>query len=490
MAMDGHFIDGAWVSGAGRVFSAQDPATGEIIWTGAEAGADEVALAAETAQAASESWSALPLADRASYLQEFAQQVRQRRDELQEAICQSTGKPRWESATEVDAVIGKVALTIESHEQRRAERVRDAGGVAGATRYKPHGTVAVFGPFNFPAHLPNGHILPALLAGNAVIFKPSEQTPLVGEIYARLWEASGLPPGVFNLLQGARGTGALLSRHPGIDGIFFTGSLTVGLALRRELVETPGKILALEMGGNNPLVVHGVGDLKAAAYGAIQSAFITAGQRCSCARRLILVDGEEARSFLDALIEMSRSISVGRYTEDPEPFMGPVISESAAVNLQRAQASLIERGSKPLLELKATSSRSNFLSPGICDVTGIDSSDSEYFGPLLQVIRVGSFEQAIAEANRTRYGLCAAMFSDDAALFETFFRKIRAGVVNFNRPTTGATGHLPFGGVGDSGNHRPSGYFAPDYCSYPVASMHAARIALPSKLTPGIRTGA
>jgi len=467
-------------------FSSLDPATGQPTWTGRTAGSAEVSDAINRARGALEQWADLPSDQRADFLHRFGEQVKARRDDLIEAICRSTGKPKWESATEVDAVVGKIALTIEAHRERRQEVSREVGGASAVTRYKPHGVVAVFGPFNFPAHLPNGHILPALLAGNTVIFKPSEQTPLVGQIYSELWEAVGLPAGVFNLLQGGRETGAAIGSNAGIDGIYFTGSSEAGVALARASVENPGKILALEMGGNNPLIVHRMKDHVAAAYWTIQSAFITAGQRCSCARRLILVDDDESRAFLDKLVEMTRGIRVGRFDETPDPFMGPVISAKAAQKLLDAQSELIGHGARSLVEMKQAGDCKAMLLPGIVDVTDIERNDVEYFGPLLQVIRVRDFGQAIFEANNTRYGLVAGLFSDDRSLWERFYRCVRAGVVNFNRPTTGATGHLPFGGIGRSGNHRPSGYFSVDYCSYPVASMEAAGLALPDKPSPGI----
>jgi acyl-CoA reductase-like NAD-dependent aldehyde dehydrogenase len=275
--------------GTRAAFAALDPATGDVVWNGSSAGAAEIDTAIASARRAFEDWASRPLADRVGYLESFARVVEQRRADLVESICRSTGKPRWESSTEVDAVIGKVALTIQAYHERRDDIVKPGS----ATRYKPHGVLAVFGPFNFPAHLPNGHILPALLAGNCVIFKPSEQTPLVGQMYDEIWKSCDLPPGVFTTLQGGRETGSTLAHHPQIDGLLFTGSFDAGVALNRAVVDNPGKIVALEMGGNNPLVVTSISDPRAAAYWTIQSAFITAGQRCTCARRLIIVDRDD-----------------------------------------------------------------------------------------------------------------------------------------------------------------------------------------------------
>ena len=462
-------------------FTAHDPATGEPVWTGAAASAGDVDAAIAAARQAFEQWGDRPLSERVGFIEKFGQQIQSRRADLIEAICRSTGKPKWESATEVDAMFGKVALTIQAYNERRAPIEKQTADMTSATRYKPHGVLAVFGPFNFPGHLPNGHILPALLAGNCVIFKPSEQTPLVGELYADLWKACALPAGVFAVLQGGRETGAMLANHRDVDGLLFTGSVEAGVSLNRAVVDDPGKIVALEMGGNNPLIVESVNNLDAAAYWTIQSAFITAGQRCSCARRLIVLDDK----ILPRLVEMSQRIRVGKYTESPEPFMGPVISPTAAQRVLAAQDELLKRGAKALLTMKRLDDRA-MLSPGILDVTDIDRTDVEIFGPLLQVIRVRDFDEAIREANNTRYGLAAALFSDDRGLYEEFFRRIRAGVVNWNRPTTGASGAMPFGGIGRSGNHRPSGYFAVDYCAYPIASMESAKLEMPKTATPGI----
>lgn len=424
---------------------------------------------------------------RFAYLQSFAEIVKKNRDALAAAISAEAGKPRWEALTEVDAVIGKVALTKQALTERRSDQSAEKDGLVSATRYKPHGVLGVLGPFNFPVHLPNGHIVPALLAGNTVVYKPSEMTPGVAEKYMQMWDAVKLPAGVINMIQGGRAVGAALAGHAGIDGLLFTGSRAAGETLSRMLAADLGKILALELGGNNPLVVSDVHDVDAAVYWIIQSAFITAGQRCTCARRLIVprgIGGEEDR-VIARLAEAAAKIVVGPPTMSPEPFMGPVISEAAAKRVLAAQEGLLKRGGVAILPMRSLGGA--FLSPGIVDVTAIsEREDEEIFGPLLQVIRVDDFAAAVAEANRTRYGLSAGLLSDDRALYEKFFREIRAGVVSWNRPTTGASGALPFGGVGTSGNHRPSGFFAIDYCSFPVAALEAGGLALPKTLSPGI----
>jgi succinylglutamic semialdehyde dehydrogenase len=482
----GHFINGHWNKGTGPEFASADPSNGELVWQGHAATAHDIDRSIRTAREAFPAWAERPITERADILHAFGEQIRKHRAEFTEILCRETGKPRWEAATETDAMVNKIAATVEAHGQRRQAVSHLLGDTTAETHYKPYGIVAVFGPFNFPGHLPNGHIMPALLAGNTIIFKPSELAPLVAERTVELWHDAGLPAGVLNLVQGDRETGKQLVEHPGIDGIFFTGSFQAGRAINRTLADQPGKIVALEMGGNNPLVVHKIHDLDAAAYWTIQSAYITAGQRCSCARRLIVVDDRDGIIFIEHLASMIQRIIVGRFSDIPEPFMGPVISDAAAKRLLNAQTDLIKKGGRSILEMKSIGPRAAMLSPGFIDVTEIENrADEELFGPLLQVIRVKDFDQAIREANNTRFGLTAGLFSDDRELWNAFHRHIRAGVVNWNRPLTGASGQLPFGGVGCSGNNRPSAFFAADYCSYPVASMEIQSLQMPEKPTPG-----
>jgi succinylglutamic semialdehyde dehydrogenase len=485
--MSSHLINNRWIDGDGAPFTSTNPASGETLWTGREATPQEVDQAIAAARDAFPEWADAPLPRRIALLEAFAVQLRQHRDELAEAIAQETGKPRWESLTEVDAMIGKIPISIEAHATRCAERAEPMPGATAAMRFRPHGVVAVFGPYNFPGHLPNGHIVPALLAGNTIVFKPSEQTPLIGRMAAELWLEAGAPAGVLNLVQGARETGQALVNHHFVDGVFFTGSAQVGRAIRRTLADQPEKILALEMGGNNPLIIHEAGDIDAAAYAVIQSAYLTSGQRCSCARRLILPRSAEADQLIDRVSRMMSNMRVGAWNDDPEPFMGPLISTRAAGYLLDAQGKLRARGARPIVEMKPLDRCAAMLTPGLIDVTpATNRPDEEHFGPLLQVIRVEDFEAALAEANNTRFGLSAGLISRDRELWNRFYRRIRAGVVNWNRPTTGASSRLPFGGIGHSGNHRPSAYLAADYAAWPVASIESESAQLPAKPPPGI----
>lgn len=478
----GHLIAGKWMAGEGPEFQSQDPSTGAAAWTGREALPAEVDAAVSAARGAANAWSDMPLARRTEFLQAFAGNLRANLEPLLERISLETGKPRWEARQEVETMIAKVANSLEAFKERTSNKSFEQGGFTAAKRFRPHGVVAVLGPFNLPGHLPHSHIVPALLAGNTVVYKPSELTPGVAEMTTDLWMQAGLPRGVVNMVQGGRTTGAALASHGGLDGLFFTGSFNAGAALNRLFADRPGRILALEMGGNNPLVIWDCANAEASAHLAVQSAFITSGQRCVCARRLIIPEGAEGQKHLDALLALIPKLRLGAPTESPEPFLGPVISAAAADRLLAAQEALEKLGGKILAPSRRSPKGPAFLTPGLVDMTEArDRPDEEYFGPLLQVIRVKDFDAALEEANRTRFGLAAGLVSDRRELWEKFSRRVRAGVMNWNRQTTGASGKLPFGGIGDSGNHRPSAAYAADYCAYPVASLEAEKAVSPSQ---------
>jgi succinylglutamic semialdehyde dehydrogenase len=393
---------------------------------------------------------------------------------LAEAICRETGKAHWEGLAEVGTMRGKIALSIRAQAERAGERTEATPFGQLRLAHRPHGVMAVFGPFNFPGHLPNGHIAPALLAGNTVVFKPSELTPSIGALVADLWAEAGLPDGVLSVVQGGRDTGAALLEAE-IDGVLFTGSAETGAFIHAKFGGRPEVILALEMGGNNPLLAWEPADPEAAADIITQSAFITTGQRCSCARRLILPDGTWGDQVLEAVSARIAGLRIGAWNTDPAPFMGPLVSARAASQAVAFQERLIAAGGVARVALTHNPDRPAFLTPGLVDMTAAaEPEDKELFGPLLQVWRVRTLDQACARANRTRFGLSGGVISDDPAVWERAAYDLRAGVLNLNRPTTGASGALPFGGPGASGNHRPSAFYAADYCAWPVASQIAA----------------
>jgi len=450
-----------------------DPATGKEVWSG---NAGDAAKEVAAARAAWPEWAAHSNSYRIEAVRRFANVVRKKETEFAELIARETGKPLWEARTEVGAVVNKVEISVEAYAERTPMRKMEAAlGNRIAVRHKPHGVLAVLGPYNFPAHLPNGHIVPALIAGNAVVFKPSEKTPAVGEMLVSCFHEAGIPEGVVRLLIGGPDQGRALAGQAGIDGLLFTGSARAGMALHQQFAETPHKVLALELGGNNPLVVWNAKDIDSAATIVVQSAYLSAGQRCTAARRLIVEDGEEG-PLLDAVKTMAERMIVGEPFADPQPFMGPVIDNAAADHVQEQWLNLMMKGGKPLCRLDRPDKELPFLTPGLIDVTDVrDRPDEEIFGPVLQIIRVKDFDAAIDEANKTRFGLAASLIGGSPELYDKFWANVRAGVINWNKPTNGAPSNAPFGGVGLSGNHRPSAFYAADYCAYPVTSSEADR---------------
>lgn len=482
------YINGQWLDGHGTRFESIDPAKNRVIWQGQSASSEQVAQAVQAARAAQLSWGDLAFEQRLVFVKKFAEQLTAQKEALAACIAEDTGKALWESRTEVAAMIGKIDISVRAYEERTGTKENPMPQGRAFVRHKPHGVVAVFGPYNFPGHLPNGHIVPALLAGNTVVFKPSELTPKVAELTVKLWQQAELPAGVINLVQGEVETGKALAADNGIDGLFFTGSSRTGHYLHQQFAGCPEKILALEMGGNNPLLVKDVANIDATVHDIIQSAFITSGQRCTCARKLYLPADAQGDAILARLVEVSRNIQVGEYDAQPQPFMGSMISVAAAKGMLAAQQQLVALGGKVLLELTQPYADKAIVTPGIIECSAItDFPDEEHFGPLLKVFRYTDFDQAIAAANDTSFGLSAGLLSDSHELYQHFYKRIRAGIVNWNRPITGASSAAPFGGIGKSGNHRASAYYAADYCAYPVASIELEQVVLPEQLSPGLQ---
>jgi succinylglutamic semialdehyde dehydrogenase len=445
-----------------------EPATGAELWRGRPGNVDEAVAAA---RAAWPKWASAPLSERIERVRAFANRARAEIEKFADLIARETGKPLWEARSEVESVIGKVDISIKAYAERTSQRRIDGKpGNRTALRHKPHGVLAVLGPYNFPAHLPNGHIIPALIAGNAIVFKPSEHTPAVGAFLLDLYRKAGIPKGVINVVQGGPDIGKAISAHDGIDGLLFTGSAQTGIAINRQFAGRPDKILALEMGGNNPIIVWDTTDLHSAAVMVVQSAFLSAGQRCTAARRLIVKD-----SLYDVLVSEVKRLAdrlvIGDPHGEPAPFMGPVIDNNVADGLTESFLALMSHGGKPIKHMARPIPGRPFVTPGIIDVTQMTQRpDIELFGPLLQVISVPDFEAAIDEANNTMFGLSASLIGGSAQLYDQFWANSRAGIVNWNAPTNGAASNAPFGGVGISGNHRPGAYYAADYCAYPVVS--------------------
>ncbi len=488
MTINNLFINGQWVEGTGAPLVSTNPATGEVVWQANSASPADVEKAFHSADAAFAEWALKPLEARIAILEKYKALLDTHKEQLAKDIMHDMGKAWWESLGEVGAMIAKVDVSVKAYHERTPTRA------AGETQltHRPHGVCAVFGPYNFPGHLPNGHIVPALIAGNTIVFKPSEQTPTVGARMVQLLHEAGVPAGVVNFVPGELETAKAIVANDKIKGFFFTGSSHVGGMIHQQFAGRFDVVLALEMGGNNPLIV--LDDVltseekrSAAVYHSIQSAFITAGQRCTCARRLIVPVGEAGDQFIARLVEETQKLRIALPDAEEQPFYATLVNESAAAGLLAAEEKLLALGGQSLLPMRRLSEKTPLLTPAIIDVTGVANvPDEEYFGPLLKVYRVADLDEAISLANATQYGLSAGIFTENEVDWQKFYTLTHAGIVNRNRPLTGASGGAPFGGTGRSGNHNPGAYYAADYCAYPVATVTGDTLSLPETQTAGV----
>lgn len=488
-------IAGEWYELPGQEIVSVNPAQpAERLWWGTPQ-SEHVDHAVAAARAAAPVWASWGFERRARVLRRFAEIANEHAEHVAGVISDETGKVLWDARGEAAALAAKVGITLDP-EGVGLRRVSDydvplSESRVGRCTFRPHGVMAVIGPFNFPAHLPNGHIIPALAMGNTIVFKPSDKTPSVGQLLAamllRALQDEDAPPGVVNLVHGGAENAQKLTSHADIDGILFTGSWQVGRAILEANLDHPGRIIALEMGGNSAAVVLGDADLEQAAIEVARCAFITTGQRCTCTRRLI-VQRPVADKVIGAVVKAASTMIVGDPRAEHPVFMGPIISEASRQAVLKAQEQFARGGGEVLLQATATDGGTGgfYITPGIIRVdrftrhgsvaggsaAGLDAGcDEEVFGPLLRISVVDDLDEALLQTNATRYGLAASIFTRDEEAITRFLNEARAGCVNVNTGTAGASSKLPFGGLGISGNHRPAGAFSPDYCAYPVAGM-------------------
>ena len=478
------YIDGRFVPIPGDDLTTYDPSDPDrVIWQGSPS-LDHVDDAIAAARAAADDWSARPIEDRIALLKRWQAVVTEHAERIAGVITDEMGKTLAESRAEAKLLGDKVEITLGEFSMRRVEeyRVDVSASRGGYCRFKPYGVMAVLGPFNFPAHLPNGHFVPALLMGNTVVFKPSKRTPAVGQILAEMMDEAGAPPGVFNVVHGGRGVAPHLVGHDDIDGILLTGSWPVGRRIMEANLDRPGRIMALEMGGNNPAVVMDDCELKQAVVECVRAGFATTGQRCTCTRRVIVQRGI-ADDFIPAFCKAASNLIIGPGRSTAPVFMGPVVAEDSVQDVFAFQQRLADDGGRVLVEATRVERPGHFVTPSVIEVDGFSlDRDDEVFGPLVQLTVVDDLDQAIAEANSSRYGLAAAIFTADDSAWSSFFRKVNAGCINRNTGTAGASSKLPFGGLGHSGNLRPAAAFSVDYCAHAVANMveESSDVAIPT----------
>jgi succinylglutamic semialdehyde dehydrogenase len=442
----------------------------------------QVDLAVEAARAGARTMRRMSVEERVALLRAYQARLREHGERLAHAIAREVGKALWDARAEVAAMVSKIDVTVG--EAARFTREEEIPDLPGAIRYRPHGVIAVIGPFNFPGHLPNGHIAPALFTGNAVIFKPSEKAPHTGTLLARCLHEAGVPPGTFQLVHGAGDVAAALVRHPGVDAVMFTGSLAVGRRILEATAHTPGKLVALELGGKNASIVLEDADLDRAAREVAFSAYASTGQRCTATSRLVVVR-EVADALVARIARAARSCVVGHPLDDGV-FMGPLIGRSARDRLHDALRTARDAGFEAVVPSEAVEVRDGagrdrggaYVRPSLhlaldARAHAAGYTDCELFGPDLCVLVVRDDAEALEVAEGTRFGLSAAVYTASRTRFEALASELRVGVVHWNRSTAGASGRLPFGGIKDSGNHRPAGVLAGLQCTFAQAVLLA-----------------
>jgi succinylglutamic semialdehyde dehydrogenase len=490
----GDYIDGRFVIPEGADLEWQVKSPGDLKDTVFEVQAknDHVDLACLAAKAAYAKWAHLTLEQRMQYLWRLKEVFQAHAAPWAEIISRETGKPLWEGKNEVATIINKIDITLNHSMKLVKEELVSAAlpGVDGYVRYKPRGVMAVLGPFNFPGHLPNGHIIPALACGNTVVFKPSDKTPATGQFMAEMYQKAELPAGVFNLLQGQGEIGKRLSASEYVDGILFTGSYEVGLKIKQETLTHAWKILALEMGGKNATVIWDDADLEKATYETLIGAYLSAGQRCSGTSRVI-VHKKVKDKFVENFYVAAKKVTIGHWSENV--FMGPLIDAGAVDKYVRFQEIAKREGAESLMRGKQLDlpRAGHYVTPSINLVPKFDEKSvyqkTEIFGPNVAIYAVDEFEEALKINNSTGFGLSMALFSKNRALYEKALIDAKVGLLNWNRTTNGASSRLPFGGMGKSGNDRPSAHFAVQYCTIPVASLEDPHPYDPAKNMPGIQ---
>lgn len=464
-----------------------NPSTNQVIWRGTPTSVQELENTVSKAKKIQPDWENTPIGEKQRIIDNFAEYVKEHIEEAAKVISEENGKPLWEAKTEVKSLINKVQVVFDAYEERAKIKKKElANGRISYTRYRPYGVMAVLGPFNFPMSMPNSHIMPAIYAGNTVIFKPSERTIKSAEYYVQIWRKSGLPDDVLQIVYGDGKLGEALIKSEDVDGALFIGSYKAGKSIEKIMAER-NRICALEMGGNSPLVIWDYSDIRAAINIAIQSAYISSGQRCSAARRLI-VNRSIYNDFIPALSEAIKKIVVGRPLQDsPIPFMGPMIDKRAVDEFLNDYHELTNKGAQILVPTSVLDELgTNFVSPSLIDVTGIENIDKEVFGPLLQLCVVDSVEEAIEISNKTQFGLAAGIVTESTDIYEQYYKNTKAGIINWNQQLTGSTTINPFGGIKGSGNFHAAGYLSVDYCAYGCASIESPKANVPKELSPGL----
>ena len=465
-----NYINGQWVDAqSGATFESRNPARqSDLIGRFPQSDADDVAAAVAAAKEAFKSWRLVPAPKRGEILKRVGDLMVERKAELAHAMTREMGKPFFETKGDVQEAIDTAYYAMTMGRQLFGKTApSEMNDKFNMTVRRPIGVCGLITAWNFPVAVPTWKMFPAILSGNTVVFKPSEDAPHSGMLLVKVLEDAGVPPGVVNLVQGAGATGAAIVAHPDVDAISFTGSSETGAGLAAKAAERHARV-SLEMGGKNPVIVMDDADLDLAVEGLLWGAYGTTGQRCTATSRLIVHE-----SVHDAVVEKltarATALRLG-YGNDADTEMGPLINQKALdkvsgyMDVARADGATIAFGGE-----RATGDGLDdgfFFQPTL--FTGVTRdmrvAREEIFGPVLSVITVGSYEEAVEVANDVVYGLSSAIYTKDVGRAFRAMRDLDAGITYINGPTIGAEAHMSFGGVKATGNgHREGGWEVYDF---------------------------
>lgn len=455
-------------------FEVVSPANLEWVLPPVKVSYDHVEGILHEASLAFKSWRQESLQSRIARVRRFGDELSARAETIARLVAIETGKPFDEALSEAKLLGAKVAVTVDEALRLVETQQLDLGSAVGEIHYRPHGVLLIIGPFNFPVHLSNGHIIPALLMGNVCILKPSEKAPYSAQLYMEAAEAADLPAGVLQLIQGGGEVASRLQRDPRCHGVIATCSYEVGAKIQKDLAANPEKIVALEMGGKNAALVHKDVDVDRCVQDLLQSSFLTTGQRCTALSRVYV-----ERPLLDKLVakfhEQAKQLVISHpFDTDPKPFMGPLISAASKDNFLRYTGIAESEKAQVLMRPKALEGKSrlsrrpipegHYVTPGIHVVEKWSAKSTyqshEIFGPDIFFAPVDNAEEGVEAINASEYGLVCSIFGGDVHRFQELASQIDCGLLYHNRATIGASARLPFGGWKKSGNHRPAGIFS------------------------------
>lgn len=449
-----NFIAGKWVeSKSGATFDSYNPTTEQLLVKAVKSTAEDVDAAVQAAKAAYKEWRLMPAPRRGEVLFAVARILEERKEELARVMTQEMGKILAETK-------GDVQEAIDMAYYMGGEGRRMFGYTAPVEMYNKFGmalrdSVGVIGlitPWNFPVAVPSWKILPALIAGNAIVWKPGEDIPASSAMFAQVFQDAGLPDGVLNVVMGAGETGSALVQHPDVRVISFTGSTTTGLGVYQQAARL-GKKVTLEMGGKNAILVMDDANLDLATDAITWSAFGTTGQRCTATSRLIVQSGIKPK-LLDALVAKAKSVKIGNGLE-PDVQMGPLVNAKALEKVTSYMAVAKEEGVNIIVGGgRADIEHGYFFEPTLFDGVkqGMRVEQEEIFGPVLSIVEVGSLDEAIEVNNSVAYGLSSSLFTENVNAAFRAVRDLTTGIVYINHGTTGAEIQFPFGGTRGTGN--------------------------------------